>query len=125
MKFCTVCNNIYTMKINTENKNQSLKLICNNCGNEEIETNTCILKDNNEYDNMVISNKNKLMNICEDITIPRVNHIKCINDSCKSNEFEFNKKKEKDNEVVYFQTNEKNMSYQYICCLCYTTWTNK
>ena len=31
MKFCTVCNNIYTMKINTENKNQSLKLICNNC----------------------------------------------------------------------------------------------
>ena len=30
-----------------------------------------------------------------------------------------------DNEVVYFQTNEKNMSYQYICCLCYTTWTNK
>lgn len=125
MNFCGVCNNIYTMKINAENKNQSLKLICNNCGNEESETNSCILKDNNEYNNMVISDKKKLINICEDITIPRVNHIKCINDECNSNKFEFNKKNENKNEVVYFQTNEKNMAFQYICCLCYATWTNK
>ena len=125
MNFCSVCNNIYTMKINTDNKNQTLKLICKNCGNEEIESNTCILKDNNEYDNMVISDKNKLINICEDITIPRVNNIKCINDSCESNNVNFNKKKENNNEIVYFQTNEKNMSFQYICCLCHTTWTNK
>ena len=74
---------------------------------------------------MIISDKNKLKNICEDITIPRVNHIKCINDSCVTNDFKFNKQKEKMNEIVYFQTNEKNMSFQYICCSCYTTWTNK
>ena len=125
MNFCDVCNNIYTMKINTENKNKSLKLICNNCGNEEIEKNTCILKDNNEYDNLIITDKNKLMNICEDITIARVEHIKCINDSCDTNQVTFKKKKEIKNEIVYFQTNEKNMSFQYICCHCYTTWTNK
>ena len=39
--------------------------------------------------------------------------------------YTYNKDKSKENEVVYFIVHHKDMIYQYICCNCYHTWTNR
>ncbi len=125
MKFCSKCDMLFNLVIENVNNKQNLKNVCKNCGNEEKNENICISKINNEDNVLTITDEKLIKNVCQDITIPRTTKINCPNNDCDSNQIKFSKEKKKENEVVYFTVHSKDMIYQYICCHCYSTWTNR
>lgn len=125
MKFCSNCDMLFNLVLETVNNQQKTKHVCKNCGNEEENENICIVKINNEDNILTVTDEKLLKNICQDITLPRTKKIACPNNDCDCNKINFDKDKSKENEVVYFIVHQKDMIYQYICCHCYTTWTNR
>ena len=117
MRFCNGCNNMYYIKSKEEeNNNTTIVYYCRNCGKE----------DENIEQNYVVSSFNKSDNLSDnsfvnpytkyDLTIPRVNTIKCINPNCKSN------KEDNSNNILLIRTNEVDMKYIYLCSICDTKW---
>ena len=118
MRFCDGCNNMYYIKTKEEEENDSTKIVyyCRNCGKE----------DENIEQNYVVSSFNKSDNLSDnsfvnpftkfDLTIPRVNTIKCINPECKSH------KDDSKSHVLLIRTDEVNMKYLYLCSICETKW---
>ena len=102
----------------SKNNNNKLSYYCRNCGNRDENLgseNTTILKTKIKLDNKVYSHIiNKYTK--NDVTLPRINTIKCPNQECPSN------KKEKENEVIYIRYDNENMKYIYLCVNCDTTW---
>ena len=86
MKFCSKCDMLFNLVIDTQNNKQQLKNVCKNCGNEELNDNICIAKISNEDNVLSITDEKLLKNICEDITLPRTKKINCPNNDCSSNE---------------------------------------
>jgi hypothetical protein len=125
MKFCSNCDMLFNLVLENNGNKQKLTHICNNCGNKEENDNICIVKINNEDNILTVTDEKLIKNICADITLPRTKHITCPNNDCDCNKVNFNKDKSKENEVVYFIVHHKDMIYQYICCNCYHTWTNR
>ena len=117
MHFCNNCENMYYIEISKNNSNK-LSYYCRNCGNRDENLgseNTTILKTKIKLDNKVYSHIiNKYTK--NDVTLPRINTIKCPNQECPSN------KKEKENEVIYIRYDNENMKYIYLCVNCDTTW---
>ena len=117
MNFCNNCENMYYIEI-SKNNNNKLSYYCRNCGNRDENLgseNTTILKTKIKLDNKVYSHIiNKYTK--NDVTLPRINTIKCPNQECPSN------KKEKENEVIYIRYDNENMKYIYLCVNCDTTW---
>jgi DNA-directed RNA polymerase subunit M/transcription elongation factor TFIIS len=117
MHFCNNCENMYYIEI-SKNNNNKLSYYCRNCGNRDENLgseNTTILKTKIKLDNKVYSHIiNKYTK--NDVTLPRINTIKCPNQECPSN------KKEKENEVIYIRYDNENMKYIYLCVNCDTTW---
>lgn len=131
MKFCKECENYLILQAkNTDSKGrQILSYYCNNCGYEEKydENKTkdnCIFESN--YDTTIL-NKNEINTeyLVYDPTLPRINNITCINNECITNKVNIDESKKVSNEVVYFIIDDKNMTYEYLCCHCKTKWTNK
>lgn len=112
MRFCEICQNMLYL---TEEEN-NLKLYCKNCNFSTIEK-------SNDENNITIATKklgiDKLNfksymtpNIVYDVTLPRVNNIKCPSVDCKPEQ----------NEVIYVKYDHDNMKYLYCCCNCRTFW---
>lgn len=133
MHFCEKCDNMYYLKISEEEKDK-LIYYCRNCGHEDINItgeNLCVLKtiiqQKSQRHKQVINEYTKY-----DPTLPRINTIKCPNQSCISNQVEddaelgkedFSKTKESnEREVIYLRYDDTNMKYIYMCAKCNTTW---
>jgi DNA-directed RNA polymerase subunit M/transcription elongation factor TFIIS len=117
MHFCSVCNNMYYLRIDEKNPNK-LDYYCRNCGHEDkllAHDNMCIsktfIKKNDQSFNHIINEYTKL-----DPTLPRVNTILCPNPECETNTQ--NKKRE----IIYIRYDDTNMKYVYLCSECSTIW---
>ena len=121
MHFCSNCQNMYYIKLGDDDCN-SIIYYCKNCGNSDsnlLDTNKCILKENinkndSKFDNF-INEYTKL-----DITLPRINYIKCPNEKCNSNEASFDPTLR---EILYIRYDDTNMKYLYLCSHCDYKWS--
>ena len=120
MHFCSDCNNMYYIKLENENCD-TIVYYCRNCGNTDkdlLNTGKCIIKENvskqeDKY-NVFINKYTKL-----DITLPRINYIRCPNENCKSNKEEFDLETR---EIIYIRYDNINMRFLYLCSHCDYTW---
>lgn len=118
MHFCDKCQNMYYIKIDTDDTN-ILVHYCRNCGNinKEINDNYCvsdinIKKQIKKHDNFI--NRYTVL----DPTLPRIDNVPCPNPSCLTND----EKKSKSNEVIYIRYDDTNLKYIYLCTHCNHTW---
>jgi len=115
MHFCNMCNNMYYIRIDSENTNK-LVYYCRNCGNEDflndnISISNIQIKKNETSISHIISQYTKL-----DPTLPRINKIKCVNEECKTNTLD------EEREIIYIRYDDLNMKYIYLCSSCDTVW---
>ncbi len=129
MHFCTVCDNMYYIRIDAENTNK-LIYYCRNCGNEDdllTNENTTVsktqLKKSEQSFTHIINKYTKL-----DPTLPRINNVLCPNADCSTNHHsKKDEEKEKDienkkREILYIRYDDVNMKYVYLCSTCDTVW---
>lgn len=119
MKFCSNCENMLYIGINSDDSNQ-LIYYCRTCGNkDENITNEglCVLKtkykNNTSTFSHVINQYTKL-----DPTLPRIYSIKCPNSKCSTN----NEDVKEPAEIIYMRYDDDNLKYSYICSTCDTIW---
>ena len=117
MHFCSVCNNMYYLRIDEQNPNK-LDYYCRNCGHEDkllANDNMCVsktyIKKNDQSFNHIINEYTKL-----DPTLPRVSTILCPNSECETNT------KNTKREIIYIRYDDTNMKYVYLCSDCSTIW---
>ena len=117
MHFCTICFNMYYIRINSDNPNQ-LVYYCRNCGNEDkllAVENVCVsktqIKKNDQSFNNIINKYTKL-----DPTLPRINNILCPNKECPTNT------KDAEREIIYIRYDDVNIKYVYLCGECEFVW---
>lgn len=112
MRFCDICQNMMYLS-DTDNK---LKLYCKNCNFTTIEQSTDEESINVATKKVGIDTQNyksyMTPNIVFDVTLPRVNNIKCPKCSPEKNE------------VIYVKYDHDNMKYLYCCCNCRAFWKN-
>lgn len=120
MHFCDKCDNMYYIRVSSEDEN-SLIYYCRNCGNEDTDltkNNICVskthLKKSEQKYNHIVNEYTKL-----DPTLPRINSIKCPNSECVSN------KEGKSREVIYIRYDDTNKLYIYLCVNCDTLWNTE
>ena len=123
MHFCNKCDNMYYIRISTDDENK-LIYYCRNCGHEDTELtkdNICVsktqLKRSEQKYNHIINEYTKL-----DPTLPRINTIKCPNIECTSNH-EGSERDER--EVIYIRYSDLNKLYIYLCAKCDTVWNTE
>ena len=117
MHFCENCNNMYYLKIADDNEN-NLIYYCRNCGNEDTKLTSSIIcvsktqiKRSEQKYSHIINEYTKM-----DSTLPRINTIRCPNQTCQSNKDEIKR------EVIYIRYDDINMKYIYLCAVCDTMW---
>ena len=120
MKFCTQCDNMYYISIDSENPN-SLIYYCRNCQHKDVmisEEGVCVLdmnlKKGEQKFNHIVNEYTKL-----DPTLPRIYTMLCPNVECKTNASTDASKK---TEIIYLRYDSDNLKYLYICSECNTTW---
>ncbi len=124
MHFCTVCENMYYIRLTGEEKDQ-LTYYCRKCGHEDDELiasleNICVSKteikaSTSSYDHIL----NKYTKL--DPTLPRIQNIQCPNVACVTN----GKGEESDapkSDILYIRYDDANMKFVYICTHCDTIW---
>jgi len=121
MKFCSECQNMYYIKINSEDGN-SLIYYCRFCGhedNEPAENGVVVLRTDYKKSEQQFSH---MINryIKYDNTLPRITNMKCPNENCV--ERSGTTSGTADPSVIYLRYDEDNMKYLYICENCNTTW---
>jgi DNA-directed RNA polymerase subunit M/transcription elongation factor TFIIS len=116
MHFCSVCSNMYYIRIN--DSNNSLVYYCRKCSNEDTTMtaqNICVsktqIKKSQQSFNHIINKYTKL-----DPTLPRINNILCPNNDCITNT------DNKAREIIYIRYDDVNMKYVYLCSDCDTVW---
>jgi len=120
MNFCTNCDNMYYIKLEEEECDK-IVYYCRNCGNVDdkiLDVNKCILEENiNKTEDKYNTHINKYTKL--DITLPRINSIKCPNSICETNSegFDSNKK-----EIIYIRYDNIAMKYLYLCSHCDFIW---
>jgi DNA-directed RNA polymerase subunit M/transcription elongation factor TFIIS len=119
MHFCDKCDNMYYIRISSEDEN-ILIYYCRSCGHEDTKLtkdNICVsktqLKRSEQKYNHIINEYTKM-----DPTLPRINTIKCPNSDCCSNKEDGNE----DREVIYIRYDDLNKLYIYLCAKCDTVW---
>ena len=126
MKFCSECNNMYYIKINTEDEN-SLIYYCRFCGhedNEPAENGVVVLRTDYKKSEQQFSH---MINryIKHDNTLPRITNMKCPNENCGKKELASAAAASADEDnssIIYLRYDDDNMKYLYICENCNTTW---
>lgn len=135
MHFCDKCNNMYYIRLSSEEEDK-LIYYCRNCGNEDTnltKNNICVsktqLKRSEQKYNHIINEYTKL-----DPTLPRINSIRCPNNDCTSNACKTKGEGAKkaasmednnncdDREVIYIRYDDLNKLYIYLCAKCDTVW---
>jgi DNA-directed RNA polymerase subunit M/transcription elongation factor TFIIS len=119
MHFCSVCSNMYYIRINADDTNK-LVYYCRKCGNEDkllaIEnvcvTKTQVKKTEQTFHNII----NKYTKL--DPTLPRINTVLCPNADCATN----SSKSPEPREIIYIRYDDMNMRYVYLCSTCDTVW---
>ena len=147
MHFCVNCDNMYYIRLSEEDPN-SIVYYCRNCGheNKNISLNSVTIsktsfKNTRQKYNSILNKYTKL-----DPTLPRINTIKCPNQSCKSNHgggeegAELKKKgdsesavleapvvvaSENKREIIYLRYDDINMNFVYLCATCDTVWNTE
>ena len=117
MHFCSECQNMYYIRIDSENTNK-LIYYCRNCGNEDklltIEnvcvSSTQIKKTEQSFDHII----NKYTKL--DPTLPRISKVLCPNSKCETNP------KNEKREIIYILYDDINMKYIYMCSTCDCVW---
>ena len=117
MHFCSVCQNMYYIRIDAENSNK-LVYYCRKCGNESSQltaahicvSKTFINQDETGFSHII----NKYTKL--DPTLPRYNTILCPNPDCTTNT------KDTPREIIYIRYDEINIDYIYLCSTCDTSW---
>jgi DNA-directed RNA polymerase subunit M/transcription elongation factor TFIIS len=122
MHFCVNCSNMYYIRLSDEDPN-SIVYYCRNCGHENknisldsVTISKTSFKHNKQKYNSIINKYTKM-----DPTLPRINTIKCPNQSCSSNE----SGKEKEREIIYLRYDDINMNFVYMCSTCDTVWNTE
>ena len=125
MHFCSVCGNMYYIRIADEGGNQ-LTYYCRNCGHTDDDLtvdNVCVVDtnvgggsgsasgDNGTKLGHVVNKYTKL-----DPTLPHITTIKCPNSACESNNDDTKR------DVIYIRYDDTGMKYLYICAVCDTMW---
>ena len=117
MHFCNKCDNMYYIRIDSEDPNK-LVYYCRNCGNEDdtiVSENICVSKTHNKQGEQSFSHiVNKYTKL--DPTLPRVSNVLCPNSECET----YTKKKAK--EILYLRYDDTNMKYIYLCSECDRVW---
>ena len=120
MNFCTNCDNMYYIKLEEEECDK-IVYYCRNCGNVDdkiLDVNKCILEENiNKTEDKYNVHINKYTKL--DITLPRINSIKCPNSICETNSEEFDSQKK---EIIYIRYDNTSMKYLYLCSHCDFIW---
>ena len=121
MHFCKICANMYYIKISEKNPNM-LAYYCRKCGDnndtitvENVSLSKISLKNENgdQHFSNVINKYTKL-----DPTLPRINHIACPNNECKTN----SETRPETREIIYIRYDDMNIKYVYLCSSCDTAW---
>lgn len=122
MHFCINCSNMYYIRLSEEDPN-SIVYYCRNCGHENknisldsVTISKTSFKHNKQKYNSIINKYTKM-----DPTLPRINTIKCPNQTCSSNE----SGKEKEREIIYLRYDDINMNFVYMCSTCDTVWNTE
>ena len=117
MHFCSICSNMYYIRINEDDPNK-LVYYCRKCGNEDTllaVDNICVsrtqIKKSEQSFNHIINKYTKF-----DPTLPRINNILCPNPECETN------KGDKEREIIYIRYDDVNMKYVYLCGECDVVW---
>jgi DNA-directed RNA polymerase subunit M/transcription elongation factor TFIIS len=113
---------MYYIRLSEEDPN-SIVYYCRNCGHENknisldsVTISKTNFKHNKQKYNSIINKYTKM-----DPTLPRINTIKCPNQSCNSNEAE----KEKTREIIYLRYDDVDMNFVYMCSSCDTVWNTE
>lgn len=117
MHFCTICNNMYYIRIDEANQNK-LVYYCRHCGSEDDTINVDnvsvskiqLLKGEQKFAHII----NKYTKL--DPTLPRVSKILCPSPECETNT------KDAPREIIYIRYDDVNMKYIYLCSTCDTIW---
>jgi DNA-directed RNA polymerase subunit M/transcription elongation factor TFIIS len=115
MHFCSICDNVYFIKVN---EGKDMIYYCKSCGNEEVkhkENGSICIIDDNKVDDATKYSQYMNKYIKYDPTLPRVANIKCTNPACTKGE-------DQPNEVIYLKYDHTNMKYMYYCCHCEYFW---
>lgn len=117
MHFCSQCQNMYYIRIDSENVNK-LIYYCRNCGNEDkllnvdnISVSSTQIKKVEKSFNHIVNKYTKL-----DPTLPRISKVLCPNAECETN------KSDAKREIIYIRYDDINMNYIYMCSTCDTIW---
>jgi len=117
MHFCSKCQNMYYISIDSKNANK-LIYYCRNCGNideeltvDSVSVSKVQLKKSEQEFSHIINKYTKL-----DPTLPRVNKILCPSADCKTNTDDTPR------EIIYIRYDDVNMKYVYLCSTCDTVW---
>ena len=120
MNFCANCDNMYYIKL-VEEECDKIVYYCRNCGNVDdkiLDVNKCILEENiNKTEDKYNTHINKYTKL--DITLPRINTIKCPNTICETNSEGFDSSKK---EIIYIRYDNTAMKYLYLCSHCDFIW---
>ena len=123
MHFCTVCQNMYYIRLTGENEDQ-LIYYCRKCGHEDTDLiasldNVCVsqteLKSSVRSYEHIINKYTKL-----DPTLPHIDNIECPNKACESNKIKDGEKPKSD--ILYLRYDDANMKFAYLCTYCNTVW---
>jgi DNA-directed RNA polymerase subunit M/transcription elongation factor TFIIS len=117
MHFCSICSNMYYIRINAEEPNK-LVYYCRKCGNEDkllaIE-NVCVskthVKKTEQSFSHIVNEYTKL-----DPTLPRITNVLCPNVDCSTN------KDGTPREIIYIRYDDSNMKFIYLCSTCNHVW---
>ncbi len=120
MHFCTNCENMYY--VNIDSNTDTISHYCRNCGTVDnnilSNTNTIFEYDNEESSTFKLANAiNQYTKY--DPTLPRTQNIVCPNSECSAN-----KDPNVAQDVLYIKYDEKNIKFIYLCCNCDKTWNN-
>ena len=117
MHFCSNCQNMYYIRINTDDTNK-LVYYCRSCGTEDkliTLENICVsktqIKKSESSFNHIVNKYTKL-----DPTLPRINKILCPNSECTTNT------KNTEREIIYLRYDDVNIKYIYVCSTCDSVW---
>ena len=131
---------MYYIRLSEEDPN-SIVYYCRNCGheNKNISLNSVTIsktsfKNKRQKYNSILNKYTKL-----DPTLPRINTIKCPNQSCKSNHgggeegaavgavvgAVVGAASENKREIIYLRYDDINMNFVYLCATCDTVWNTE
>jgi DNA-directed RNA polymerase subunit M/transcription elongation factor TFIIS len=119
MEFCTICHNMYYIKLD-ENNEDNLVLYCRNCGNENTNPGARVYNHTIHKNNKKVINSNIINEYTKhDPTLPRTDKISCCNNACIS-QTDTNVT----NNVMYIRYDDDNLLFVYMCLHCEHHWVN-